>query len=153
MSQCLWENGEFSISTDKEVLNLMMIHQYLSEESYWAKNIPMDIVEKSIQNTALCFGIFQGRPQKKTQIGFARVISDLSTFAYLADVFVLGEYRGRGLGKWLINIVTNHAELQSIRKFMLATADAHSLYTKYGFELIKNPEVYMQIIKKNPYIN
>ena len=131
---------DYTISTDKSRLNIDIIHEYLSNESYWAKNVPRAIVEKSIQNS-LCFGIYQ----KMEQIGFARVITDQATFAYLADVFVLTEHRGKGLSKWLMEEIMAHPDLQGLRRFMLATSDAHGLYAQFGFKALDKPERIMSI--------
>ena len=127
-------NG-YRISTDKSQLQTDVIYQYLSEESYWAKDIPRSIVEKSIANS-LCFGIYH----EKEQIGFARVISDLATFAYLADVFVLPPHRGKGLSKWLMEVILAHPDLLTLRRFMLATQDAHGLYKQFGFDALPHPD-------------
>jgi GNAT superfamily N-acetyltransferase len=110
---------------------------------------------ESIKNTPLCFGIYKGDPTigPAQLIGFGRVISDLSTFAYLADVFVLKPFRGLGLSKWLMSIIKEHPQLQTIRRFMLATNDAHSLYAQYGFEPLDNPSIFMQVVRKNIYQN
>ncbi|MGE7759604.1 GNAT family N-acetyltransferase [Peribacillus sp. NPDC097895] len=148
-----WINNEFSISTNKKYLDLHVIHNFLSEESYWAKGIFKETVIKSIENTPLCFGVFKGELDNEgsEQIGFARVITDLATFAYLSDVFILPNYRKKGLSKWLMDIITNHPELQGVRRFMLATNDAHSLYNKYDFEQIDHPKRFMQKVLKSPY--
>ncbi|MEH7306352.1 GNAT family N-acetyltransferase [Neobacillus drentensis] len=149
----MWINKGFSISTNKEYLDLTLIHTYLSQEAYWSKGIPKQIVKKAIENSPLCFGVYKGEVGKDVieQVGFARVISDLATYAYLSDVFILPDYRKLGLSKWLMGIITNHSELQGVRRFMLATNDAHSLYNQYGFEQIDNPELFMQKVLKNPY--
>ncbi|WP_066259977.1 GNAT family N-acetyltransferase [Neobacillus drentensis] len=149
----MWINKGFSISTNKEYLDLTLIHTFLSQEAYWSKGIPKQIVKKAIENSPLCFGVFKGEVGKNVieQVGFARVISDLATYAYLCDVFILQDYRKLGLSKWLMGIITNHSELQVVRRFMLATNDAHSLYNQYGFEQIVNPELFMQKVLKNPY--
>jgi N-acetylglutamate synthase-like GNAT family acetyltransferase len=136
---------KFSISTDKSQLDLAMIHDFL-KTSYWAKDIPKSTVEKSITHS-LCFGVYQ----KEQQIGFARVISDYATFAYLADVFILESYRGQGLGKWLIKSILAHSELQNLRKFLLGTRDAHELYRQFGFNNLNKPEIYMEITNRDPY--
>lgn len=134
------------ISTDKSNLNIPLIHRYLSEESYWAKLIPMDTVKRSIENS-LCFGVyFDGQ-----QIGFARVITDYSVFAYLADVFILTDYRGEGFSKQLMHYIINYPSLQGLRRWMLGTFDAHELYKKYGFEELKNPSRFMEITNPNVY--
>ena len=138
-------DSKFSISTDKSQLDLSMIHNFL-KTSYWAKDIQKFIVEKSIANS-LCFGVYQ----KEQQIGFARVISDYTTFAYLADVFILESYRGQGLGKWLIKSILEHSELQNLRKFLLGTRDAHELYRQFGFNNLNRPELYMEITNRDLY--
>lgn len=134
----------FKISTDREQLDLVVIHNFL-EKAYWSEDIPFEIVKQSVENS-LCFGLYQA----SRQIGFARVVSDYTTFAYLADVFVLEPYRGRGLSKWLMAAVMGHPSLQGLRKWMLATRDAHGLYRQYGFELLHQPEWYMEV--RNPDI-
>lgn len=131
--------GGYSISTDKSKLNLEVIHEFLSVESYWAQGRPMSVVEKSIQNS-LCFGVYQN----KLQVGFARVVTDYATFAWLCDVFILGEYRGRGLAKWLIDQVVTHPDLQRLKSFVLVTQDAHDLYRHYcGFKELSLPSKWM----------
>jgi GNAT superfamily N-acetyltransferase len=149
----IWINKGFSISTNKEYLDVDLIHFFLSQEAYWSKGIPKETVIRSIENTSLCFGVFKGEISHEVsqQVGFARVISDLTTFAYLCDVFILPEYRKLGLSKWLMDIITNHSDLQGVRRFMLATNDAHSLYSKYDFEKIVNPELFMQKVRIPPY--
>lgn len=149
----IWINRGFSISTNKEYLDVDLIHIFLSQEAYWSKGIPKETVIKSIENTSLCFGVFKGdiSHDVSQQVGFARVISDLATYAYLCDVFILPEYRKLGLSKWLMDIITNHSELQGVRRFMLATNDAHALYSKYGFEQIGRPELFMQKVRIAPY--
>lgn len=121
--------GKFLYSTDKSKLNLDYIHHFLSKESYWAKNIPMDIVKTSIEGS-LCFGVYENNKQ----IGFARVITDYATFGYLADVFIDKDYRGRGLSKELMAFIMEQDVVKKLRRFMLATLDAHSLYAQFGFE-------------------
>ncbi|MBA4241052.1 MAG: GNAT family N-acetyltransferase [Sphingobacteriaceae bacterium] len=121
--------GKFLYSTDKSKLNLDYIHHFLSKESYWAKNIPMDIVKTSIEGS-LCFGVYENNKQ----IGFARVITDYATFGYLADVFIDKDYRGRGLSKELMTFIMEQDVVKKLRRFMLATLDAHSLYAQFGFE-------------------
>ena len=117
--------GNFSISTDKSKLDIAVIHNFLSC-SYWAENIPVEKVQKSIEGS-MCFGVYDNGKQ----IGFARMVTDNATFAYLADVFVLEEYRGHGLSKWLMEVIINHPDLQGLRRFMLATRDAHELYSQF----------------------
>ncbi|MFC4802995.1 GNAT family N-acetyltransferase [Neobacillus sp. GCM10023253] len=141
-----WLKNGFSISTNKEYLDLDTIHKFLSEESYWALGRPKEIIKKSIDNTALCFGVYKGDVSKgdAEQVGFARVVSDLTIFAYLADVFIVPEYRKLGLSKWLMEVITNHPDLQNVRRFMLVTNDAHTLYSQFGFKSIDHPERFME---------
>lgn len=119
----------FSYSTNKSKLNIEYIHHFLSKESYWAKNIPMDIVKTSIEGS-LCFGVYHNNKQ----IGFARVITDYATFGYLADVFIDKDFRGQGLSKELMRFIMEQDVIKKLRRFMLATLDAHSLYAQFGFE-------------------
>jgi GNAT superfamily N-acetyltransferase len=137
----IWYRDEFLISDEKDFLNTDYIHDYLSNKSYWAENIPMDIVKKSIAGS-FCFGVYK----KENQIGFARAITDKATFGYLADVFIDEDFRGKGLGKWLVEIIMSHPELQGFRSWMLGTKDAHSLYTKFGFRLLENSQ---RIMRRN----
>ena len=130
---------DFFISTDPSKFDIALIHDYLCNESYWAKNIPIDIVKKSIAG-ALCFAVFQN----KQQIGFARVITDHATFGYLADVFIIEKFRGKGLGKWLMQTIIQHPNLQGFRRWMLATRDAQGLYAQFGFKPLDNPERVMR---------
>lgn len=130
---------KFTISTDKSKLDIGIIHKYLSEDSYWAKKIPIEIVKTSIENS-LCFGIFH----QDVQIGFARIISDYATFAYLADVFILRDFRGKGLSKWLLDIIEAHPNLQNLRRWMLMTVDAHEIYKRNGWFLAAHPERFME---------
>lgn len=145
--------GQFTVSTDKSRLDLAMIHDFLTH-SYWARNVPMAIVQKSIANS-LCFGVYDEQSSNgPRQIGFARIVSDLATFAYLADVFVIEEYRGRGLGKWLVECIMAHPDLQGLRRFLLATSDAHGLYAQFGFEKfasLEDAHRLMFITKPNIY--
>ncbi len=120
-------------------MDAMLIHQYLSKESYWSPGIPLAIVEKSIRNS-LCFGIFDSQGQ----VGFARIVSDCATFAYLADVFILEKHRGQGLSKWLMEVIVSHPDLQGLRRWMLGTLDAHRLYEKFGFMPLANPARFME---------
>ncbi|WP_342614429.1 GNAT family N-acetyltransferase [Peribacillus frigoritolerans] len=146
-------NKGFSISTNKKYLDIDLIHDFLNQEAYWSKGIPKETVMKSIENTTLCFGVYKGEigNEGSEQVGFARVITDLVTHAYLCDVFILPDYRKLGLSKWLMDVITNHSELEGVRRFMLATNDAHSLYKKYGFNQIDNPELFMQKVRKSPF--
>ena len=124
---------DYFISTDKAKINIELVHQYLCNESYWAKNIPLDIIKKGIENS-VCFSVFY----KEEQVGFARVITDKATFGYLADVFIVKPHRGKGLSKWLMQTILDNEELQGFRSWMLGTKDAHSLYEKFGFTLTSN---------------
>jgi GNAT superfamily N-acetyltransferase len=138
--------GDLLISDDKARLDRPMIHAFLSGRSYWAKDVPGEIVERSIEHS-LCFGMYQaGR-----QIGFARAVTDMATFAWLADVFILEEARGNGCGKKLVAAIMAHPGLQGMRRFMLGTRDAHTLYEQYGFGPLKFPERFMEIQLENGY--
>jgi GNAT superfamily N-acetyltransferase len=134
-----WQRGEFTISTDPARLDAGMIHEYLSKSSYWAQGRPLDIVRCSIENS-LSFGVYRNT----AQVGFARVVTDYATFAWLADVFVLPEVQGQGIGKWLIGVVVSHPRLPLLRRWILATRDAHGLYAQYGFTLLSAPERFME---------
>jgi N-acetylglutamate synthase-like GNAT family acetyltransferase len=133
-----WKKDGYLLSTDKSKIDVEAVHDFLSH-SYWAENIPLDVVQKSIDHS-LCFGIY--RQQKL--IGFARAISDFATFAYLADVFILPEERGQGLSKWLMETIMDHPQLRGLRRFVLATKDAHGLYSQFGFTPFDKPERWMQ---------
>jgi GNAT superfamily N-acetyltransferase len=137
---------DYLISTDHALLDVEVIHNYL-RQSYWAADIPVEIVRRSIANS-LCFGVYKNAGQ----IGFARIISDYATFAYLADVFILEPFRGQGLSKWLMEMIISHPQLQGLRKWMLATRDAHELYRKFGFTGIKNPDNCMEIYFPDIYL-
>ena len=135
-----------TISTDRERMDVEVIHRYLSEESYWAKGIPRELVERAIAHS-LCFGAFDG----EAQVGFARVITDYATFGYVADVFVLPSHRGRGIAKELMRAVRTHPELQSLRRWHLVTRDAHGLYAQFGFAPLDAPERHMAVAVPNAY--
>ncbi len=135
----------FLISTDKALLNVTLVHHFLAQLSYWGKGISLQTVKTSIQNS-LCFGIYH----QQKQVGFARVITDQVTFAYLCDVFILAEYQRLGLSKWLLQTIRNHPDLQSLRRWILATADAHGLYEQFGFTTLKKPDRWMEIFQ--PYL-
>ena len=137
--------AEFVISTDNELLNLDLVYGFLTE-CYWARGIPREVVARSIENS-LCFGVYRDGKQ----VGFARVISDSATYAYLGDVFVLESYRGRGLGKWLMECIMGHPWLQGLRRWGLATMDAHGLYTKFGFTMLNTPERHMELHAPDVY--
>jgi GNAT superfamily N-acetyltransferase len=132
-------HGEFLISTDRARLDLDVIHGFLTN-CYWAKGIPRETVARSIEH-ALCFGVYDG---SGAQVGFARVISDFATIAYIGDVFVLDTHRRHGLGKWLMECITQHPALQGLRRWILTTRDAHGLYSQVGFTPVKFPERYME---------
>ncbi|MCC8426045.1 GNAT family N-acetyltransferase [Mucilaginibacter sp. UR6-11] len=134
----------FLISTDKSLLDFDVIHNYLNQDSYWAKGIPPERLRSAINNS-ICFGIYHHRKQA----GFARVITDKATFAYIADVFVLPEFRNKGLSKWLMQTIMTQPDLQGLRRWSLATADAHGLYSQFGFTQITRPERWMEIF--TPY--
>ena len=139
-----WTRDEFAVTTNPKHQDVDVIHGFLSQ-SYWSKGIPRETVVKSLKS-ALCFALMcNGR-----QIGFARVISDFATIAYLGDVFVLPEHRGKGLSKWLMDCVIAHPDLQGLRRWMLATSDAHGLYEQYGFAALKQPSVFME--RHNPKV-
>ena len=137
-----WKRGEFTISTETARLDLKVIHEFLTT-SYWAAGIPADVVKRSIEHS-LPFGVYHG----DRQVGFARLITDYATFAYLADVFIIEDYRGQGLAKWLVDVIVAHPELQGLRRWMLATRDAHTLYGKVGFVQLTSPEGWME--RRNP---
>jgi GNAT superfamily N-acetyltransferase len=135
----------FVISTDPKRLDLEALHAYL-RQSYWAEKIPMETVRRSVEGS-MCFGLFDGT----VQIGFARVITDKATFAYLCDVYVLEDYQNQGLGTWLMKTVCSHPELQGLRRFVLVTRDAHGLYAKFGFTPLKDPSRHMEISQTDVY--
>ena len=137
--------GAYSISTDPGLLDRPLIHAFLSR-SYWAGGIPRETVDRSIEN-ALCFGVYEGA----SQVGFARVITDRATVAYLADVFVLESHRGRGLAVWLMEAIRSHPDLQGLRRWILMTRDAHGLYEKSGFRTIEDPGRCMEIVDRDVY--
>jgi GNAT superfamily N-acetyltransferase len=141
-----YRRGEFLISTDRARLNLDVVHGFLTN-CYWAKGIPRQIVARSIEH-ALCFGIYRDGGE---QVGFARVISDFATIAYVGDVFILEKHRGRGLGKWLMQCITQHPALQGLRRWILTTRDAHGLYSQVGFTPVKSPERFMELHNPNVY--
>lgn len=140
---------EYDISTDKRRLDLALIHDFLANESYWAKGIPIEVMKRSVEN-ALCFGVYhQGR-----QVGFARVVTDYATVAYVGDVFIIEPYRGRGLGKRLLKTIVDHPELAGLRLWFLGTKDAHDLYRKYGFKKVAETpamERFMTILNPDAY--
>jgi GNAT superfamily N-acetyltransferase len=141
-----YRRGEFLISTDRERLSLDVVHGFLTN-CYWAKGIPREVVARSIEHS-LCFGVYQ---EGGAQIGFARVISDFATLAYLGDVFVLESHRGRGLSKWLMDGIMRHPALANLRRWILLTRDAHGLYSQFGFTGVETPERYMELHQPKVY--
>ena len=137
--------GDYAITTDAGRLDVAAIHAFLSR-SYWSPGVPLTLVQRAIDHS-LCFGLFH----RDEQVGFARVISDRATFAYLADVYVLEAHRGRGLSKWLVETVRAHPELQGLRRFMLATRDAHELYRRFGFKELTFPARLMEVLDVDVY--
>jgi GNAT superfamily N-acetyltransferase len=133
-----WRYAEYVISTDVSRLDLGTVHNFL-KTSYWAAGVPFEVVERSVENSMI-FGVYNG----EEQVGFARVVTDRATFAYLADVFVLEAHRGRGVGKWLMQTIFSHPDLQGLRRFMLATRDAHELYRRHGFDDLGSPQIFME---------
>lgn len=138
--------GEFSITTDKAALDVALIHKFLTTESYWARERTLEQTKKAIENS-ICFGLFHG----ERQVGFARVVSDQATFAYLGDVFVIDEFRGQGLSKWLMQVIVDYPDLQGLRRWVLATRDAHGLYRQFEFAELRFPERWMEKTAPNAY--
>lgn len=132
-------NGEFTISTDKNLLDFDVIQSFLVNGSYWAQTRTAEQTRTAIENS-ICFGVYHG----ERLIGFARVVSDKATFAYIGDVFVLDEFRGQGLSKWLMKTIVDHPELQGLRRWVLATKDAHGLYEQFDFAELRHPERWME---------
>jgi len=132
--------GDYLITTDKEKLDVPFIHHFLSKEAYWSKDIPLDTVQRSIQNS-LNFGVYH----HDKQVGYARIISDYATVAYLGDVFIIPDHRGKGLSKWLVEQVMAHPDLRGLRRWILLTRDAHELYRQYGWQSIASPDKWMEV--------
>jgi GNAT superfamily N-acetyltransferase len=139
------DRGDYSISTDPGRLDLAAVHAYLTR-SYWSPGVPAEVVARAVRGS-LCFGLYH----RGGQVGFARVVTDAATFAYLGDVYVLEEHRGRGLSKWLMETVLAHPSLQGLRRFVLVTRDAHGLYERFGFRPLALPEGYMEIHRPDVY--
>jgi N-acetylglutamate synthase-like GNAT family acetyltransferase len=139
------ERGDYAITTDTRRLDVAAIHAFLSR-SYWSAGIPLALVRRAIDHS-LCFGLFH----RDEQVGFARVVSDRASFAYLADVYVLEAHRGRGLSKWLMEVVRAHPDLQGLRRFLLATRDAHELYRQFGFKELAYPSRLMEVLDVDVY--
>ncbi|KPZ71553.1 acetyltransferase [Shewanella sp. P1-14-1] len=138
----------YYIDTDKTKIDINVVYGYISN-SYWAKDIPIEVLTKAIANS-LCFAVYTVDDQ---QVGFARLITDKASFAYLADVFILEQHRGKGLSKWLIHDIMTHPEIVGLRRMMLATRDAHGLYAQFGFLPIENPEILMQVWRPSIYLS
>ena len=134
-----WERGDYLISTDRSRLDVELIHDFLSRTSYWASGRTLEVVQRSIENS-LAFGVYK----ENHQVGFARVVTDYATFAWVADVFVLPEHRGRDLSKWLMEVMLSHPRLQGFRRWVLATKDAHLLYERFGFIPLHRPERWLE---------
>jgi GNAT superfamily N-acetyltransferase len=139
-----WQRGEYTIRTERARLNIEMIHDFLSNNAYWAKGRSLETVRRSIENS-LAFGVYK----VDEQVGFARVVTDYATFAWLADVFILDDHRDWGLGKWLIEVIISHPRLQGFRRWLLATKDAHELYRRFGFRELDRPERWMERFDPN----
>jgi GNAT superfamily N-acetyltransferase len=138
--------GGFLVSDDPSLVDLDVVHGYLVR-SYWATDIPRDMLARAVEHS-LCFGIYEEASGR--QVGFARVITDRATYAYLADVFVLEEYRGRGLSKLMVATIMDHPDVQTVRTFTLATRDAHGLYAQFGFTPLEHPDRFM--VRRNPRV-
>lgn len=134
-----WTRGDYTISTDNARLDLSVVHDYLSNESYWATGRSIETIKRSIEHS-LSFGVYKGHKQ----VGFARVVTDYATFAWVADVFILDSFRGQGLGTWLMEVIISHPDLQGFRRWTLSTKDAHELYRKFGFTELKRSERWME---------
>ncbi len=147
MEELIILKDRFNISTDKGKLDLDAIHDFLSTKAYWCLNIPKDKVQTAITNS-LCFGVYENQKQ----IGFARVITDFSTVAYLGDVYILEAYRGLGLSKWLLETIMSNHDLQGLRRWILLTGDAHELYRKFGWTDIADASKWMELHNSNVYL-
>ncbi|HEV7472564.1 MAG TPA: GNAT family N-acetyltransferase [Pyrinomonadaceae bacterium] len=134
-----WQRGEYAISTDDNRLDIPVIHNFVSKESYWGQGRTLETVERALKHS-LNFGLYRDQQL----VGFARVVTDYATFAWIADVFVLPKHRGQGLSKWLMEVILSHPELQGFRRWVLATRDAHSLYAGFGFIPLHRPERWME---------
>lgn len=136
----------YKISSETNEMDVSVIHGYISR-SYWAKNIPLSTMEIAIKNS-LCFGVFS---DSGNQVAFARIVTDSATFAYLADVFVLEDHRGKGISKWIMKNIISHPKLQGIRRMVLATSDAHGLYEEFGFKALNSPDSFMELHQPDVY--
>jgi GNAT superfamily N-acetyltransferase len=138
------QKGEFNLSTDPARLDIKAIHGFLCT-TYWGRNRPRIVLERALQHS-LCMGLYR----ESEQIGFARAVTDYATFGYLADVYVLEQYRGRGLGKWLVGSILAHPQLAGLRRWVLATATAHKLYEGFQFTPLKEPGHFMELVRPYP---
>ena len=138
--------GEYTVSTDRSRLDVASVHAFLTR-TYWSPGIPEETVRRAIAGS-ICFGIYHG----DAQVGFARVITDRATYAYLSDVYVLEAHRGRGLSKWMMSVIMTHPDLQGLRRFSLSTRDARGLYEQFGFQLVANPQMQMEILRRDIYL-
>jgi GNAT superfamily N-acetyltransferase len=145
-----WKQTDYLVSDDRELLQLDRVHSYLSTEAYWCLEIPKEVVRKAAENS-LCFGVYKITEQDLLQVGYARVVSDYATFAYLCDVYIEEKFRGIGLSKWLMKCIMSHPELQCLRRFLLATKDAHGLYEKSGFKITATSDRFMEIKDNDLY--
>jgi len=139
-----WQRGEYTISTNNDRLSIQLIHHFISNQSYWGQGRRIETVQRALENS-LNFGLYKNNQQ----IGFARVVTDYCTFAWLADVFVIDEYRGQGLSKWLMEVIMSHPQLVGMRRWVLATRDAHGLYRQFGFVEMLQPERWMERFDEN----
>jgi len=137
--------GPFTLSTDRSRLDVGVIREFLAR-SYWAANIPEDVVRRAIEGS-LCFGVYEGA----RQVGFGRVVTDSATFAWISDIFVLPPWRGRGLAQWIVESMRAHPDLAGIRRWILATRDAHEVYRRCSFRPLASPEWFMEIVTSDPY--
>jgi GNAT superfamily N-acetyltransferase len=145
LAPATYTRGAYTISTDPARLDLDVIHGYI-DRSYWAAGRPRDLMARALRHS-LNFGVYHG----ETQVGLGRVITDYTTYAYLCDVFILEEHQGQALGKWLIEVITQYPALATVGRFMLATRDAHGLYTQYGFQPLANPDIQMELLRPPPW--
>ncbi len=147
-----WEKDKFLVSTDKSLLQISSIHKFLSTEAYWSLDIPKEVVARSIENS-LCFGLYVRSNDSLEQIGYARIVTDYASFAWLCDVYIENKYRNLGLSKYLLECIMSHSALKGLRRICLATKDAHELYKKFGFEVTQAPKNWMEIKDPNIYKN
>jgi GNAT superfamily N-acetyltransferase len=145
-SHVVARHGEFELSTDPARLDRALVHRFLCEQSYWAGGVPREVVDRAIEHS-LCFGVYRDG----AQAAFARAVTDRATFAYLADVFVIPEWRDGGLGQWMIGVILGHRDLQGLRRFLLATKDAHGLYARFGFTPLANPSRFLERFDPDVY--